>query len=319
MYKIGIDLGGTNIAGGLLDGNLQIVDRETVKTNLPTTFDRVAGQIAAIAQTLLRRNGLVAADIESLGVGVPCTANTDTGWIEDADHLGFHGGPLTATLEARLGIPTAIGNDADAAAWGEYKMGHYDTDSFILVTLGTGIGGGIILGDRLWSGVNHAAGEIGHMVIHSGGAECTCGRRGCFEAYGSATALIHRTRERMADRKDSLLWRLCGGDMAKIEAKTVFDAAAQGDETAQTLLDEYTTDLAEGFSNLINIFAPGCLCIGGGVSKAGEALLNPVTEKTEARILVKHPGRSTKIILARLGNDAGIIGAALLQKRGETQ
>ena len=299
MYRIGIDLGGTNTAAGLVDAQGKIIDRETVKTNLPTDLDRIVANIIHLCQTLMTRNGLKKEDICSVGVGVPCTANKQTGWMEDADHLGFSGGPLQEQLRVALQLPVAIGNDADCAAWGEYKAGGYDSDSFVLVTLGTGVGGGIIFGGKLITGVNNAAGEIGHMTIHMDGEPCGCGNNGCFEAYGSASALIRHAREATGEEIT--------------EAKEVFDRAAAGEQMFIRLLDEYTTHLAVGLANLINIFGPGYVCIGGGVSLAGDALLQPVRAKTYEKMFAKAALRKPQIILAKLHNDAGILGAAWLE------
>lgn len=298
MYRIGIDLGGTNTVAGLVDEKGQIIDRKSVKTNLPTALERIVESISVLTDGLLNANGISRAQVVSVGVGVPCTADEKTGWMLDADHLGFPGGPLQERLEAVLQLPVAIGNDANCAAWGEYKAGGYEEDSFILVTLGTGIGGGIIAGGKLWNGVNNAAGELGHMTIHMGGEPCCCGREGCFEAYGSALALTKQAS------------RATGEQIT--EAKTVFDRAAAGDEICIRVLEHYTTYLAEGLANIINIFAPAYLCIGGGVSHAGDVLLAPVREKTMARVYAKTAQKNTQIILAKLGNDAGILGAAFL-------
>lgn len=312
MYRIGIDLGGTNIAAGLVDENLHILDRETVKTNVPRPLEAIMDDMVGLVGRLLERNGLEKENISWVGVGVPCTANLENGHMEDANNLGFDDEPFVPVLSGKLGIPVFFGNDANAAAWGEYKSGGYDGDSFVLVTIGTGIGGGIILNGRLWSGFNHAAGEFGHMTISGSGAPCTCGRHGCFEACASATALIAQAREAMDKDPNTLLWQLCCGDPEKVEAKTVFDGAAAGDDLCGNLLDVYTTYLAEGIANIINIFQPAYLCVGGGVSHAGEALMGPLREKTAERIYSRNAKRNTKIVPAKLRNDAGIIGAALL-------
>lgn len=298
MYRIGIDLGGTNTVAGLVDANGKIVDRESVKTNLPTDLDRIIRDITALCRTLMARNGLEKKHIRSVGVGVPCTADRETGWMQDADHLGFSGGPLVQPLEEALGMKVHIGNDADAAALGEFMGGGYEGESFVLVTLGTGIGGGIVLGGKLLQSANNAAGELGHMTICMDGERCCCGRKGCFEAYGSATALIRQA------------CRATGEPIT--EAKTVFDRAAAGDPICASVLDTYMTYLAEGFANIINILGPDHLCIGGGISHAGDALLVPVRAKTNERIFAKNAKKNTQIVLARLGNDAGILGAAWL-------
>lgn len=300
MYRIGIDFGGTNTVAGLVDEQGRILDRESVKTHLPTDPERVIRNIAGLCRNLMIRNALTEAQIRSVGVGVPCTANKQTGWMEDADHLGFPRAPLVQHLQQRLRLPVFIENDANAAAWGEYKAGGYQGDSFILITLGTGIGGGIILGGNICAGVNNAAGELGHMVIAMDGEPCCCGRRGCFEAYGSASALIRQAREATGE--------------SITEAKTVFDRAAAGDPVCIAVLDRYTDYLAEGFANIINIFGPATLCIGGGVSHAGMQLLEPVRIKTYQRMFAKAAEQKPQILLARLGNDAGILGAALLEQ-----
>ena len=300
MYRIGIDLGGTNTAAGLVDDAGRIIDRESVKTNLPTDIDRIVSAIVRLCQTLMERNRLQSGDIRSVGVGVPCTANVRTGWMQDADHLGFPAAPLVEPLEKALGLPVAIGNDADAAALGEFRGGGYEGSSFVLVTLGTGIGGGIILNGKLLQSCNNAAGELGHMTIQMDGEKCCCGKKGCFEAYGSASALIRQAREATGENIT--------------EAKTVFDRAAAGDGRYIAVLDRYHTYLAEGFANIINILGPDYLCIGGGVSAAGDALLKPVRQKTYARVFAKNAEKNTQIVLARLHNDAGILGAAMLER-----
>lgn len=316
-YRIGIDLGGTNIVAGLVDPEWRLTDKLSVKTAAPRPVSSLVRDMADMVRTLLERRGLCREDIRSVGVGVPGTANEETGCIEDADNLGFSNELFLPVLAEALDMPVRFANDANAAAWGEYVTGGYG-GSLVMVTLGTGIGGGIILNGALWPGANFAAGEFGHMVIRTGGEPCNCGRAGCFEAYGSATALIRQARRRMETDRETALWALCGGDPAKLEAKTVFDAAALGDRAGLELLDSYTTALSEGLANLVNILQPAYLCIGGGVSRAGEALLRPLREKTLSRIYSRHSKQTIRIVPARLDNDAGLIGAALLgDTRGE--
>ena len=314
MYRIGIDLGGTNIAAGLVDESMRIVDKASVSTRAPRPMADLADDIAALVRKLLERGGLDRQDLAAVGVGVPGTANRENGHLEDANNLGFDDEPFLPVLEERLeGLPVRFGNDANAAAWGEYQAGGGREDSFVMMTIGTGIGGGVILNGRLWDGVNGAAAEFGHMTIRYDGVPCTCGRTGCFEAYASATALIRQARERMAADQDTLLWKLCGGEPDQVEARTVFEGAAAGDGACRALLDVYTTYLAEGAANIVNLFQPAVLCVGGGVSRAGEALLTPLREKTAKRVYSQNAKRNTRITLAQLDNDAGIIGAALLE------
>lgn len=312
MYRIGIDLGGTNIVAGLVDKNLMIIDKYSVKTSVPRAIEDIVEDMVRMVHTLKERNQLHDKDIASVGVGVPCTANPENGHMEDANNLGFQDVPFLALLADKLPMPVYFDNDANVAAWGEYQSGGYQEDSFIMMTIGTGIGGGIILNGKMWPGINGAAAEFGHMTIDFDGIPCNCGRKGCFEAMGSANALISQAKERMAEHPESMLWQLCSGDREQIEAKTVFDGAAAGDLTCIQLLDTYTTILAEGITNIINIFQPAVLCIGGGVSRAGDALLLPVREKVEKRIYSKNSKRNTSIELAKLDNDAGVLGAALL-------
>ena len=312
MYRIGIDLGGTNIVVGLVEQDFRIVDKCSVKTQVPRSVESMTADMAQMARTLLERNRLLWQDVASVGVGVPGTANPENGHMEDANNLGFDDVPFLPLLAKKIPVPVHFGNDANVAAWGEYLTGGYQEDSFVMVTVGTGIGGGIILGGSLWPGINGAAAEFGHMTIDHDGVPCNCGRRGCFEAMASANALITQAREQMRKHPESLLWSLCGGNAAKVEANTVFDGAAAGDETARELLDVYITYLAEGITNIINVFQPAVLCVGGGVSQAGEVLLRPLREEVARRVYSRNSKRNTRIELAKLGNDAGILGAALL-------
>ena len=312
MYRIGIDLGGTNIVVGLVEQDFRIVDKCSVKTQVPRSVESMTADMAQMARTLLERNRLLWQDVASVGVGVPGTANPENGHMEDANNLGFDDVPFLPLLAEKIPVPVHFGNDANVAAWGEYLTGGYQEDSFVMVTVGTGIGGGIILGGSLWPGINGAAAEFGHMTINHDGVPCNCGRRGCFEAMASANALITQAREQMRKHPESLLWSLCGGNAAKVEAKTVFDGAAAGDETARELLDVYITYLAEGITNIINVFQPAVLCVGGGVSRAGEVLLRPLREEVARRVYSRNSKRNTRIELAKLDNDAGILGAALL-------
>lgn len=315
MYRIGIDLGGTNIVAGLVDENLKIIDKCSIKTNAPRSVQSIVEDMVSLANLLAERNRFSFTEIASVGVGVPCTANPENGHLEDANNLGIDDEPFLSLLAEKLPVPVYFGNDANVAAWGEYLAGGYGEDSLVMVTIGTGIGGGMILGGQLWQGVNGAAAEFGHMVIAMDGTPCTCGRRGCFEAMASATALIAQTKERMQSHPESILWEKCAGNIEKVEAKTLFAGAAAGDKVSMQILDTYITYLAEGIASIINILQPAVLCIGGGVSRAGDALLIPLREKVAQRIYSKNSKTNTRIELAKLDNDAGVLGAALLGSR----
>lgn len=314
MYNIGIDLGGTNIAMGLVDENCQLVYQVSEPTNLPKSPEQLADDIHAQAVRMLADRGLTEADVGCAGIGIPGTVNQAEGTVEYANNFGFDNVPFVRLLQQRFSCRLLAANDAGAAAWGEYLAGcGRGAKSMVAMTLGTGVGGGIILNGHLWGGCNSAAGEMGHMVIHTGGRPCTCGRKGCLEAYASATALVQRAGEALADAPESLLAK------GPIDGRAVFAAAKAGDPTAARVLDEFITDLAEGVTNIINIWQPELLCIGGGLSGAGAQLLDPLRRKVAPMIYSRYSRRNTRLELASLGNAAGIIGAAVLDRQEGVQ
>lgn len=307
MYNIGVDLGGTNIAAGLVDATGALVFKAGCPTNLPQQPEDIAQAIDTLVANLCAAHGVPMAEVASVGVGIPGTINHTTGVLEYANNFGFQNVPFLALLQAHFLCPVRALNDAAAAALGEYLAGAgKGTRSMVAITLGTGVGGGIILNGKLWEGANDAAGELGHMVIHSGGRPCTCGRNGCLEAYASATALVRRGRETALATPTSLLAKQ--GDA--LDGKAVFAAVQQGDAAACALFDDYVTDLAEGVANIINILQPELVCIGGGLSGAGDLLLQPLRKKVQPMVYSRYSGRNARLELACLGNDAGIFGAA---------
>lgn len=314
-YYIGIDLGGTNIAAGLVgeDGTL------FTRLSVPTRSGRSAGEIvedmADLAKKAAQEGNVSWEEIEAVGMGVPGTANKETGIVEYANNLGFYDEPLVSMMEKALpGKKIRFDNDANAAAWGEYTAGSgKGVKSMLAVTLGTGVGGGIILDGKLYEGVNYAAGEFGHFTIDRNGIVCNCGRKGCFEAYASATALISQTKEAMLDNPQSILWELCGGETENVEGKTLFDGVRREDAAALFVFDRYVEYLAAGLLDLINIFQPELICIGGGISKAGDLLLDPLKRIIDQEDYARTSKRRTRITAAVLDNDAGLIGAALLE------
>lgn len=316
MLRIGIDLGGTKIAAGLVDENRVLGPSVQEPTGLPKPAGELAEAVYRLSVRLLEEQGLTFQDIECVGIGIPGTVNKETDCIEYANNFGFENVPFLKMLKDRFPCPVYGENDAKAAAWGEYLAGAgRGSRSMTAVTLGTGVGGGIILNGRILEGDNGAAGELGHMVIHQNGRPCTCGRKGCLEAYASATALVNRAGEAMEHSAESMLWSLCGGERSAVNGRMIFEASEKGDQTARQVLDGFTEDLAEGIANIINILQPEILCIGGGLSGAGEALLAPVREKTAPKIYSRASKKNTRILLAELGNGAGIIGAACLNEQ----
>ena len=312
MYTIGIDLGGTNIAAGLVDENYKIIRKTSRPTGAQRTADDIVKDMAAACETLCREEGITVGQISSVGIATPGTADTDHGVVIYANNLPFRNYPIAAKLKELFPVGhVAIANDANAAAYGEAVAGAgAGKKDFVMLTLGTGVGGGIIIDGKLYTGFNYSAGELGHMVIVHNGVQCTCGRKGCFEAYSSATGLIRMTKAKMQECKDSVMWELVGGDIDKVNGRTAYDAKRKGDRAAEEVVDEYVSYLATGTANLINIFQPSVLAFGGGVANEKENLLAPLRELVVNQTYITE--ERTEIKSAVLGNDAGIVGAAAL-------
>ncbi len=316
MYYLGIDLGGTNIAVGIVDENYQIIARASSKTKTDSA-EQVADAMAETALEALKNANLTLDDVPWIGVGSPGTVNKATGLIEFANNLPFRNTPMVQMLSERLnGKQVLMENDANAAAYGEYMAGALKgADNAIAITLGTGVGGGVIIDHKIYSGSNFAGAELGHTVIVVDGRPCTCGRNGCWETYASATGLIKTTKEHMEKAsKDSPLWTIVDGDIGKVNGRTAFDAMRQGDPVGKEIVDEYIHYLSEGIVNMVNIFQPDILCIGGGISNERETLMAPVREFVAKQQYAMNSSKKTVVCRAELGNDAGIIGAALLGK-----
>lgn len=313
MYKVGVDLGGTNIAVGVVDENYKIIGKGKVKTNAPRPAEEIFADIKKAIDLAVADAGLTMDDIEKVGVGTPGSINQDTGIIEFSNNLKFDNVPAKKMLEELTGKPCAFENDANAAALGEaYAGAGNGAKNFVAVTLGTGVGSGIIVDGKIVSGINFAGGEMGHTVIVVNGKSCNCGRNGCWESYASATALISQTKEKMQECPDSKMWELCDGDIQKVSGRTAFNAMYAGDEAGKEVVDSYLYYVSVGITNIINTFQPEVVCIGGGISNEGDNLLNPIRGYVEKERYSKYAKKQTKICKAVLGNDAGIIGAALL-------
>mgnify|MGYP000149367773 FL=1 len=312
-YYIGIDLGGTNIAAGVVNENNEIVAKTSVKTGSGRPVNLIVDDMANAAKSAAESIGLTLNEVEWVGVGAPGTANKASGVIEYSNNLGWYDVPLVQMLEERTGKKVYIENDANAAAYGEYVAGAAKkADSSVMVTLGTGVGGGIVLNNKIYTGFNFAGAELGHSVIVVDGRPCTCERRGCLEAYASATGLITTTREYMEKYKDSVMWDLVEHDLSKVSGRTAFDAMRKGDKAGKMVVDEYIKYLACGITNIINTFQPDILCIGGGICHEGDTLMVPLKEIVKREVYSRNSAKNTEIVAASLGNDAGIIGAALL-------
>ncbi|MGM9658490.1 MAG: ROK family protein [Eubacteriales bacterium] len=317
MYYIGVDLGGTNMAAGICDDNGKILVKNSVPADPNRPADEIMDDMAALCLGLADRQGISVGEIDSIGIASPGIADPDSGSvIYSCNFPTFRNYPVCAKLSERTGVSRVfVANDANAAAKGESVCGAAKgcRDS-VFVTLGTGVGGGIITDGKIYTGFNYAGAEIGHIVIVHGGRQCACGRKGCFESYASATGLINLTREKMESCPESLMWDECGGNPAAVNGRTSFDAMRRGDTAAQEVVDEYIGYLACGIVNIINIFQPEILSIGGGISNEREYLLAPLRKIVEKEQYSRDCEKKTELRIAQLGNDAGIVGAAMLGK-----
>ena len=316
MFSIGVDLGGTNIAIGICDKEMNMIAKGSVKTEVSCGCAHIMDNMAGLIDTLLSENNISKEDIDYIGIATPGAVDVKGGVVESAFNLGFDHFPIAKELSSRVGIERIlVANDANAAALGEALTGAAKgTQHSVMVTLGTGVGGGVIIDGHIFDrGVNAAVAELGHMVIHVGGRQCSCGRRGCFEAYSSATALAKMTQEKMDELKikgvKSHLFEV-SEKYGKVGARTAFDSMRMGDQFAKEVVDTYIRYLAEGITNIINIFQPEVVSIGGGVCNEGDALLLPLLEIIDREQFTRNNEHKTKIAIAKLGNDAGIIGAA---------
>lgn len=311
MY-VGIDVGGTNLVAGLVDEAGAIVHKSTCPVNRDWTAEQLTRQLAKLSLQAAEEAGCPLSELQAAGVGLPGLVNNKTGVVVKTTNMPFYNTPFREMFQEDLKIPVYLGNDADCAAVGEYWAGSAKgCDPAVVVTLGTGIGSGMVKGGKLYTGFGGVGMEAGHMIIQPNGVRCGCGNLGCWEQYGSATALIRLTREEMEYSRDSLLWELCGGDTRKLEGRTTFQAVRQGDATARKALDRYLEGLSMGLINMVNVLFPEIVCLGGGISNADDdLLLNPLRELVHRGSFDKN--HLPRVEKASLGNDAGVVGAAML-------
>ena len=309
MLYIGIDVGGTNLKAGLVDetGKILAVERCPLNFQGPEQF---AEDVARLAASAAGKGGVAPESLAYVGMGLPGAVSG--GDILFTTNIPMKDVPIERLFRRHLDLPLLLGNDADCAAVGEFFCGAgRGTRDFAVVTLGTGIGCGLLLGGKLHGGP--ASSEAGHLVICHGGELCNCGRRGCWERYASATALIQQTKAAMAAHPESLLHAIAAENGGVVEGRTAFQAAQAGDETALAVCRQYVEYLADGTVSLINILRPEAVAIGGGVAAAPEhLLLEPLREIVARESFSSHGGITTRVLRAELGNDAGIIGAAML-------
>jgi glucokinase len=313
MYRVGVDLGGTNIAAGVVDDKLKIIGRGKVKTNIPRPAPEIFRDIKAAVDMAIEDAKINYDDVVSIGIGAPGSVNKATGVIEFANNLEFVNVPAKQLLDKLFHKPVFLDNDANCAALGEAVAGSGNgVKNFVAITLGTGVGSGIIIDGKLVNGVNFAAGEMGHMVICVNGEQCNCGRRGCWERYASATALVSQTKDAMRNNQDSIMWDLVDNNIDTVSGRTAFDAMRKGDLAAKQVVDKYIFYVASGIINIINALQPEIICVGGGIGHEKETILAPLRRHVERERYSIYAEKQTQLVSAALGNDAGIIGSALL-------
>ena len=312
-YSAAIDLGGTNIGIGIVSEEGELVFKNSVPVEDNKNPSALLEQMAQGTLDTIAASGRELSDISFVGIGIPGLIKGPKGPVILAANINWHNVDAVGILEERIGLPVILGNDADCAAMGEYYAGSgKQYKSLIMITLGTGVGGGAVIDGKLFPGCNGFGGEYGHIPLVHNGVQCGCGKRGCFEVYGSANALKRQTREVAEEHPESIIWEMCEGNLDNISGRTAFDAAEQGDETGKAIVEQYISYLADGISGIINIFRPEVIILGGGVSNQGASLIDPLNEKVAKLCVASDVIEAPKVVKASLGNSAGIIGAGLL-------
>lgn len=306
-YYAGIDIGGTFIKCGIVSENGEIIIKDKIPTKAKRPYSEIIKDMADIVNKLSNESGV---KLTSVGVSVPGTVDSQNGVVIYCNNINWKMKPIVKELSALLGIPVFITNDANAAALGEMFTGTgKNYKNIILITLGTGVGGGIIINNNLYEGYMSAGAELGHMVIRKNGIKCSCGRKGCFEQYSSAKALIEQAKSGMLKDNQSKLWEICQNNVENLCGETFFEGLKQNDNTAKKVFKKYIDYLADGITNIVNIFRPEIILIGGGISAFGDILLNPLKRLVNKRAYGGNKYAHVKIEIAQLGNDAGLLGA----------
>lgn len=312
-YGIGVDIGGTGIKVGIVKDNGKIICKTSFPTAVQNGANEIIDELGCAIQKLVADSDIDERDILGVGVGCPGAISSASGIVDYANNLNWKNVHLGENLGAMLGKPIKVSNDANVAALGEaiFGVGRTYKDT-IFITLGTGVGGGIVINRELYEGNESKGAEIGHTVIVVDGEPCTCGRRGCMEAYSSATALIRETKRAMEKDKNSLMWEFVGGDINAVDGRTSFESAKKGDKSAAEVVENYVKYLSEGMLNFANIFRPQAIILGGGVCAQGEYLIDKLRTYCKNQSWGYKGTPAFEVLVASLGNDAGIIGAAAL-------
>lgn len=309
-YYVGIDFGGMSAKAGLFDKNSKMLAKDTVKTSKDDNYVTTVAKMAQLVKKLCEENDVPIKSVRRIGLASPGVIDSKEGVVVRWGNYNWSDKPLARDMSEAAGAEVRVVNDANAAAYGEAIYGAAKAyKNSIFITLGTGIGSGIIIDGKLFEGVRGAGAEAGHMVIQVGGVPCGCGRKGCFEQYASASALIRDTKRAMFENKESIMWQVTGGDPENVDGKTAFAASREGDAAAQTVVKNYIVYLGEGILNLVSIFRPEAVILGGGVCNEGEYLLAPLRKYVAERLYVGCDKVPLTLNRAALGNDAGIYGA----------
>ncbi len=316
---IGVDVGGTNIRAGLVGARGRVYHRDKRPTPREGEAGEIVAAIVASIEAMLSKPKVTRKKITGIGVAAPGPLNTKTGVIMNPPNLpSWRDLPLKKILEKELKIPVDLENDANAAAVGEHWIGAgKNADSMIMITLGTGVGGGLIIGGKLWHGASDVAGEIGHTTIDPEGMRCACGNKGCLEVYVSATGIAERMRSVLDQGGESAVVEMLNGDRSKLTSELIYEAAEEGDLLARLTLEDTGVYLGIGVANLVNVFNPELVVVGGGVTRAGRLLFDPMKAEANKRSF-QAAAKAVEIVPGELGDDAGIIGAArtvMLRKR----
>ncbi len=315
MYYIGVDVGGTGVQAGVVTEDGRIIKSCSMPTDQGADYTVLIKDMAELIEKTISEASLTMDDIKSVGIGFPSAVDDKNGVVVYTANINLNNAPVVAELKKYIDKPIYIGNDANCAALGEYFALNDDSvENFVAVTLGTGVGGGIIINKKLYTGSNGSAGELGHIRLVENGEKCSCGRDGCWECYASATALVRESKRAAEANKTSMLYKNIEANGGKSNGKLVFDTADSGDETAKAVIDNYVKYIADGLIDIINIFQPSVIAIGGGVSRQGDKLLKPIKKYIEGRSYGSSFISPCRLIMASLGNDAGIVGAAFLGK-----
>jgi len=311
MFRIGIDIGGTGIQVGVVDGRGTIIAEESIPTRKDLPFPTQVAQIAQCARAAIAAAGLTEDDIESVGIGIPGIGGRN-GEIIKCTNMDWNHVPFGAEFAKHMNKPVHIANDADVAALAESVAGvSAGTSSSVFITIGTGIGSGIILNGKIWNGAHGIGGELGHVIMRLDGVPCTCGNNGCLERYCSATALIRMGLEAAEKHPGSLIVQMVEGNLSAIKAKTIIDAARENDPVALEVYQTYISYLSQAVASVVNFLDPEVIVLGGGVSNAGDFLLDAVKAEYPKHVIFRDQPMAD-IRIAVLGSRAGIIGASML-------